>query len=791
MDLISKWPEVEASPGNALVVCDLSASNQSDFTAVSSIVSKTNGYLMNDDNLLDELLDELGSLCGIEREFWDIFGEKHVATPETKRRILTAMGFSVGSEEELADGVAQMQHLLHGRVLAPVTVLRQDRLPFKLILNFRKHTPDVELEWRLVAENSEVFSGRLYRSQLEWVGEHTHRTQEGAEITIDKYAFRLPGALPLGYHRLELRVLSGGEGALHQTTVIVTPPKCFEPEALRNGGRLWGIAAQLYGLRSKRNWGIGDFTDLKNLVGLAQQLGAGVVGISPLHALSLQNLAGASPYCPTDRVRINQLLIDVEVVPEFEQSAAAQKLVRSRAFQSRLKDLRNHELVDYPGVWSAKREVLELLYQSFRTTHRESNSERSMAFERFVKEQGEALRLYCLYQLLEEHFRTADPELWGWPVWPEDYRTPHSAQCAEFAAQHRERLEFFQYIEWAALEQLRAVDEYAQELQLPIGLYADIALGPNSGGAETWVSNAAYSFGVSLGAPPDDYSLLGQSWGITPFNPVRLRETAYGPFIELVRANMRFAGAVRLDHVMCLARLFWVPDELKPADGGYVRYPTEDLIGIIALESLRNRCLVIGEDLGTVPEDLRVSMNERFLLSYRVMYFMKNQFGDFCPTEEYQRNALVTATTHDLPTLVGYWNSHDIEMREKLELYPTSEFAEKQRLARSSDKERLLSLMIKAGVFGTNGSVPKSFDQMTPELARGLQLFLAQTPSCLFLMQLEDLLGIEEQANLPGTTTEHPNWRRKLSVDLEKLARIAHVVKCVTAVREERGVPLL
>jgi 4-alpha-glucanotransferase len=393
--------------------------------------------------------------------------------------------------------------------------------------------------------------------------------------------------------------------------------------------RLWGIAAQLYLLRTATDWGIGDFGDLRSLVELAAARGADVIGLNPLHAMFTDNPEHASPYSPASRLLLNVLNIDVTAVPELLECPDTRELIASEGFRAGLEACRAKPLVDYAAVTAIKLSVLEMLFDSCRTA---TDQARWQAFEAYRRERGEVLERNCLFLALREHFAGRDPAHADWHAWPEEYRDPASPAVTAFAAENRRRIDFLAWLQWVADTQLGAAAAAAAERGMAVGLYRDLAVGADRAGAETWADAAAVVSGAQVGAPPDIYNPAGQDWGLPPFHPRALREEGYRSFVELVRANMRHAGGLRIDHVMGLQHLYWVPQGQKPSAGAYVRYPMEDLLGILALESHRQRCLVVGEDLGTVPEGFRERMAAADILSYRVLFFEQDgSTGDFLP----------------------------------------------------------------------------------------------------------------------------------------------------------------
>jgi (1->4)-alpha-D-glucan 1-alpha-D-glucosylmutase len=537
---------------------------------------------------------------------------------------------------------------------------------------------------------------------------------------------------------------------------------CYQPELLEGGGRVWGFMVQLYSLRSARNWGIGDFGDLRALIETAAGLGAAVVGVNPLHA------GGTSPYSPSSRHALNVLYLDIESIPEYSRCPPAQKLVRSTGFQKRLSALREAELVDYEGVARAKYEALEFLFKNFEEKKRFAEKKRSggekKRLEGLAEKKQEGIKTYALFEALREKFGG------GWQSWPEEYRDPRSAAVLQFAKKNPKRVEFHEYLQRNARLQLDAAQARALELGMPIGLYVDLALGADAGGAEVWGDREVFALEASCGAPPDEFNPRGQDWGLPPYNPRALRARGYAPFIDLLRANMPRGGALRMDHVMALMRLWWIPRGAKAGEGGYVHYPFEDLVAVLAQQSRERRCMVIGEDLGTVSPELRKALNEAGVLSYRPLLFEKQADGEFAPPQAYPREALTCVSTHDLPTWKGFFENKDLLLREKLGL--TVDVSRELQL-REKDKENLKKALLREGLDIS---------------AAAAHLFIARTPCKIMLVQPEDVFELAEQVNLPGTVAEHPNWRRKLPVPVEAWAADSRVASLSRAVAPLRGV---
>ncbi len=716
-------------------------------------------------------LHQLAELYGVQTEYRDIWGKQHPLTEETERLLLTAMGVPVDSEQ-LSDALAEARVRPWQRTLPPVLVLRQgDSMDVPLVVGEDDRGP---LRWRCTEEDGALHEGEVPLEDLQI----SARREVGGDRRVRR---TLPLFQPLsaGYHRLALLDEDGQEQA--GMSIIVSPGRCFSPEAL-DGGRVWGPAVQLYGVRSRRNWGMGDFTDLQALCEACPKLGASLVGLNPMHALFPHNPPHASPYCPSSRLALNVMYLDVEAVDDLEQCPEAQDLVRGDDFQARLRQLRRSEQVDYGGVAAAKRPVLEALYASFRARHLEPGSPRAEAFRAFVREGGEALRLHGLYEALQERFFAKDQGLWGWPVWPEAFRDPRSQQVRDFENERLERVEFFQYLQWQADLQLAAAARQCERLGVAPGLYQDLSVSVDRAGSEIWANQDVFAMEASVGAPPDALGPQGQNWGLPPMIPHRLTEAAYAPFVSILRRCMRHAGALRIDHVMGLMRLFWIPPGKTPTEGAYVHYPLADLLGIVALESQRNRCLVIGEDLGTVPDEVRQTLAPAGVLSYRLLYFEREGDG-FKSPQDYPEQALVAVTTHDLPTLAGFWTGEDLSVRDELKLYPSEEVRREFIDGRDNDRARLLEALAGQGLLPGGDADPTAYPEMSDELSRAVHRYLARAPSQVMVVQFEDVLGQKGQANLPGTTFEHPNWLRKLSMDLEDLLQDPRVSAMADALR--------
>jgi (1->4)-alpha-D-glucan 1-alpha-D-glucosylmutase len=727
-----------------------------------------------------DALQALAAQCGIANEYFDIWGKRHPTSDATRRALLAAMHLPV-AELDPAAILAGLEDAAWQRMLPPVLVARAGA-PLHIELRLPASLTAQTCRWTLHLESGEARSGECIPAHLP-----RHGARRLANADFLQFGLELPGCDTIGYHRFALAL--SDDSAPPDMALIVAPAVCHQPEAIRNEGRVWGPAVQLNGLRSRRNWGIGDFTDLRNLVDMTADAGGGIVGLNPLHALFPDNPAHISPYSPSSRGALNVLYIDVEAMPEFQECAAAQALVAQPRFQARLRGLRAEELVNHTAVAAAKREVLEALYRHFCEQHLARDSARAQAFRRHRQDAGTVLERLARFEALQAHFRAADPNVWGWPAWPEEYRDPDGPAVAAFAAAHADAVDFHAWLQWTAETQLAEVGLQSWRRGLGVGLYADLAVGVNPGGADAWGWQGVFAANAYAGAPPDDFNLLGQDWGLPPFVPQRLREAAYAPLIEALRENMRHAGALRIDHVMGLARIFWVPAGMPATQGAYVAYPLEDLLGIVALESQRNQCLVIGEDLGTVPEGFRPRLASADFLSYHPLLFERSPDGSFKPPADYPAQALVAASTHDLPTLAGLWKGTDLDTRTALQLFPAEALRERLIVERAQDRARLLMALEHESLLPAGAGIhPVALPELSVPFITAIHAYLARTPARVLVVQPEDILGIVEQANLPGSRDDqHPNWRRRLPLDLEDWRTDERFLQLGEALRQERG----
>lgn len=724
-------------------------------------------------------LHRLSERAGVEADYWDIYGGHHVTSDETRRTLLLAMGYPCANDAELGRSLARIEDDPRRRLLEPVTVLRVgEGCPDpSASITVPSSDTQADLKWHLEYEDGQTVDGVVKPCDLPVIKQHAINGVDHLRLRLD-----LPPDLALGYHRLSVQILG------HNVTsaVIVAPPSSFQPDWMGPGGhRVWGVACQLYALRSTDNWGVGDFSDLALLCAETAKLGGGAVGLSPLHALFMGRPEQVSPYSPSSRLFLNPLYIDVTQVPEFAASDTVRALMASTDFDARLRSVRAGDRVAYTDVIELKIEAFALLYSDFQSAHPVGcGSDRRGGFDTFVTMGGVRLQRFAMFEALHEHFdgQTFDQ-------WPHAYQDPRSAACADFARSHGERVGFFIFLQWVASEQLAAAAaqcKVGDEGGMDLGLYRDLAVGVARGGADAWIEEGALLNGVNFGAPPDPLAPTGQDWGMAPFHPIRLRDMAYAPYIDMLRANMAHAGAIRIDHAMWMQRMFCIPVGKDGRDGAYIRFPMDDLLAILALESHRNRCLVIGEDLGTVPDGFRERMAAEHILSYRLLHFQRNPDGLFGRPDTYPALSLATPGSHDLPTLAGYWTGKDLQTLVDIGLITDDADLDALQVERSRAREVLIAALVDQGLVAEGFSTAPDLSAVK-DLIGAVHRFLARSPAALMMMNLEDIIGETKQVNVPGTVDQHPNWRMRLAIDLKDLCRAGGLATAADLASSERG----
>jgi 4-alpha-glucanotransferase len=679
----------------------------------------------------DAALWALAEAAGLARQWTDASGRAMTVANENLQAILKALTLPCDTDDECRASQARlMAYQREGRLPPLVTALRDRPVSLPLPL---------------------ALAGRSCRIELEQGG--TIDTRIGPD---GNGGLGIGAIADCGYHRLRIGDLA--------CTLAVAPARCFgvtdalhDPAADLSAGaatRCWGIGVQLYSLRREGDGGIGDFSALDALTRRAAEAGAATVAISPVHAMFSADTYRYSPYGPSSRLFLNALYIDPAAVAGPDALAIAMASL-DQASRDAFARLEQESYVDWP---LAGRLRLTLLRALFDMSHGELDhaSPAQAAFAEFRHRGGQLVEDHARFETIHA-LQTASGAPGDWRLWPIALRDARSPEVAALAASHSTEVDFHAFLQWQAARGLAGAQARARHAGMSIGLIADLAIGADRGGSQAWSRHAEMINGLSVGAPPDIMNTRGQDWGLGAFSPHAMHEHGFQAYIEMLRAVFAHCGGVRIDHVLGLARLWLVPDGATSAEGAYLRYPMEDMLRLIALESHRHRAIVIGEDLGTVPAGFDTRLAEAGLLGIRVLYF-ETGYDGYKPPRSWSREAIATTTTHDLPTVAGWWSGIDIEWRARLDLLAIGESSEQAHAQRHHERGQLWQAFRREGI--CSGEMPPPHAAAT--VVDAALAYVAATPAPLVMIPIEDLLGLIEQPNLPGTVDTHPNWRRRL-----------------------------
>jgi 4-alpha-glucanotransferase len=677
-------------------------------------------------------------------------GEVRCTSDATRVGLLRAMGLDVATEAGASVALRAITEHESSELVEPVLVETHERADGELAVRPPAGDPTpVEWSLELLTEDgrSERAAGRSASPER----------RQGLRLPI-------PGApLEPGYHSLRVIVERDGQRREAQQIRIVAPSRCTivgDRIGERGGFGLW---SNLYSVRSRGGWGVGDIGDLRSLLELAAARGAAFVGVNPLHALWNRG-DHVSPYAPISRLHRSLLYLEITSIPELDSCPVARERIASPEFERELERLRAATHVDYERVGRAKRAVLELLHRTFAAKHRSADTPRGRAYRRYLESGGRVLRDFATFLALAEHLEPL-PQEEGWRHWPPQYRRPDSNAVRRFREEYDESVDFHCWVQFELDRQLSESAAAGRALGLPIGIYGDLAIGSSAGGSDAWAFPDLFASGANVGAPPDEFARRGQDWGFPPIDPHRLRAQAYDYWVHLLRYAFAHTGALRIDHIMGLFRLYWIPEGLDATGGAYVRYPARDLLGILALESQRAGALVIGEDLGTVPRGLAARLARWGILSSRVLYF-ERRGKSFRPSKGYSQRALVTANTHDLAPLAGFLSGRDLQLRREVGQIASDEELRTQQRQRGRDCAALRRRLVREDL------LPSDPSPLQPDsLAAAVTAFLCRTPAPLVGLSLDDLVGETEPVNLPGVpASQHRSWTRRMRVPLDRIS---------------------
>lgn len=691
-------------------------------------------------------LRQLSARVGIIPDYVDMTGRAVRRTSDaTRERLLEVMGFDAPTEDAARGWLAELDHERANSIVEPVRVVERDSAEARTVtVRLPPGTGAARVKLTITEEAGHV-----------WPVEATAR---------GRATLRVPTRLPYGYHRAHVTVTARTRELEATQSLIVVPSHCVPPAAMLGDDRVYGVVANLYAVRREKDWGVGDFATLTALAEWGAARGAEFVGVNPLHALFNRG-DDVSPYSPVSRLFRNHIYLDVEAVRSWSRNEAGR--ARLEEFERIGEQLRARPQVPYDDVIALKERALIEAYRAFRDR---GSEDEQRDFREFVRAREPELTRYATWMALAEQSGIPD-----WRRWPEPMRDPGSSSVEAFREANAERVDFHRWLQFETNRQLAGVASRARALGMRIGVYQDLAIGTNPGGSDTWSYPDLFLTGAAIGAPPDPYSAVGQNWGLPPMDPRALRAQCYRYWIQLLRRAFEHAGALRIDHVMGLFRSFWIPDGGTGRDGAYVRHPSEDLLGILALESVRHDALVVGEDLGTVPPDVPPAMKKWGLLSSKVLYFETDRRG-FKPASRYPELALATANTHDMATLPGFWEGRDIALRREVGLVENDAQERAARRAREKDKRALLARL--------DLDAPREFenDVFPRRLTGAVHDFLCGTRSRLVGVSFDDALGETDPVNVPGVGPDrYPSWRRRNRMTIEEAAwkfEVDETVRC-------------
>jgi (1->4)-alpha-D-glucan 1-alpha-D-glucosylmutase len=730
-----------------------------------------------DNKIFHQICDFLGvePLCLEGGESW------RSIPAESKRTFLAALGLDITDERGALQALDKLRRDHWRQVISPVLVAEEKTSPILIELRLPLGALSQPLRWLYTEENGASREGEVIPAEHE-IGEET-------ELDGERYVpLRLTLDLnpPVGYHKLTVSATDGKGGSFcGQCTLIITPLSCYTPPGLLQGARIWGISTHLDTIRSRRNWGIGDLTDLQNLLSWAAENGAGTVTVSSLLSRRLPQEDRLYPNQPSSRCFLDPLYLDLEAVADFHESEEVRALVNDPAFQVRLANLRDAEQVDYEEVAAVKKMIAEELWQYFQLNHLNPETERGWAYRHFQQTGGQRLYAFAVYETLREHWWKTGEEEGCRTAWPEKFQDPASQEVADFAHAHQQRIEFHQYLQWQHELQLAEVGKRSLELGLKVGLTQSLPAGVDQEGFAAWHHSSLYGKNLQMydSGGTRDCHLSGP-----PVLPAKMAEMAYEPFIAMLRFNMRYAGALRFCSIDVLERQLWKSAENTEADGLYVAQRTADLLGIIALESQRNRCLIIGEHHEALSDTFADELHRRGILVSRPGFFAKDQQGDWLTPPRYPSQSAVMASRYDIYTLSAFWHGRDIALLSAMCPCFDNVARENAVIARASDRAHLLVALKREGLLPQGYDMdPAAVPMMTPALMRAVHFFLVRTLANIFLLHTADL-PVETDEDMVPENIVLPVWRQKMRVDLETMAADEQLQQFFRVFCHERGI---
>ncbi|MBR1606011.1 MAG: 4-alpha-glucanotransferase [Alphaproteobacteria bacterium] len=715
---------------------------------------------------MSELLHQLADKLGIATSFRDggLIPKEYKVEDKIIRFFADKLGYKAGSDDEIKKSLEDFDKRRWQKTLASINVVECDDIWFDAVVSTTFSPSDFRFEITSRQTGEKV--------NVDYQIFDTQERRTIGKTTYIKWCFKIYTRMEIGYYDIEVNI----GGHKYKMVLAVAPETCYENEIIKNS-KIWGYALQLYSVRSNRNWGVGDFTDLAEFIRMCGRCGADIIGLNPLNVLTHDFPENASPYCSISRLFLNPIYIDIENVPEFRWDDM-------KGQEYKLDEFRASELIKYEEIYPLKVKMLEKAYERFT---QEKNYDRQQDYKNFCEAQGEELEKLATFQALYE---TKCKTIWGgWRAWEEEYKNPSSKAVKDYQKAHHDRIEFFKFMQFEADRQFNNACALIKQCGLKVGLYRDLAVGVGQDSAELWADSGLFIKESGAGAPPDAFFSTGQRWCLGAFNPYVLKDAAYEPYIKILRANMHNAGALRIDHVMGLMRLYVIPD--TEDFGTYIRYNFRDMMNILAIESCLNKCHIVGESIGNVPAGFLEALEEKHIYSLSVLWAERqgSGWGGFSKPETYPEKAFTSVGTHDMSPLRMWWFGYDIALMKELDLSSYDDMIAAYH-KREADRKFLLEALDNAKVWPEDKLRQGDYlyGEAYPEgIEEAVNRYVASSASKVFLAQLEDILHVEKLQNLPGTDIDkHPNWRRKLPVSLEKMEGDIAYIRNIAAIKKER-----
>ncbi len=717
-------------------------------------------------------LRELSQLFNISEYYVDKMNKIHYTTDSLRKNFLKSLGYDVSSQFAIKEILkSEIEKRVKNGFDYVHSFFSNEKLNFDLCIP-EKYISS-KIKFKILKGNEVICVIEKNISKL--------KIKETIELSKKEIYYKINISLNNKFTPDYYTLIGEIENFTYSTFVIIAPQYAYLPPSFLKGKKILGLGLQLYSLQSKKSMGIGDFTSLEKIIRIASKYGCDSIGVNPLGAMYSKSKKDVSPYRVLSREYLNYIYLDLTTIEDFKKSAKIKEIISSKSYKNSLKKLQNAKFINYEKVFEFKFSLLKEMYKYFKKYHLAKNTTRAKLFSKFKTDEGKSLENLCIFEsILEKDFSY-------WKNWQNKLNDINSQEIEKFKNTHKSKIDFYAYLHWLCHIELNKLKRLTEKLKMKIGLYLDIPVGAASNGCEVWQYPSLFANDIDIGTPPDTIRPKGQTWGLIPPNPIKLKETHYNIFIKLLRHNMRYAGAIRLDHSFSLMRLFWV-DTNK--NGAYIHYNLKDMTAILCLESHKNKCVVIGEDLGNVPDGFYEFMQSHKILSNKVLFRQKDKNGKFLQVDKYPYLSLCQVSTHDQATCYGFWVSEDIEINNKYHLFPKQQQYKKNLLERSQERKDIIKILNKTSSFYNNKDdfkfcvdgkcIPKNLEY-------SFNIYGAKTQSAIFQLKFADIYQQIEMENVPSTVDEYPNWRIKypiLTDNIDKDKRMKNLFSVLVKYRK-------